>query len=832
MKSNCRIVATVILASRLHEQEDRMGLADWTMDLRHGARALRRTRGFAVTAVGMLGLAIGATAGMFSVVNTVLLDRLPFAEPDRLVYIAASAPGSQLPAEFDAATEFFVQYKEQSRLLEDVSTSNSFTSTLRVGDRVERVRMSWPTNSMYSTLGVKPILGRLPVDEDENRAVVISHALWTSWFGSDPGVIGRSYQVSGDSRTVIGVMGPDFHYPNNETMLWVSDTITPSEIQAPGDFDSPLIGRMVPGATHQDVADELTQLALRAPERFGGSAAYARVIEQHRAVVRSLDDELLGAVSQPLWVLLGATALVLLIACANVANLFLVRTEGRYREMAMRRALGAGRGQLIRLQLAEAIIVAGLAGVVALLLAAAALPLFLQAAPAGIPRLEQVRLDAATVLFTFVAAALSAFICGGLPALRGSAPDLSRLRDGGRGMTRRNHWLRNALVIGQTALALVLLIGSGLLVRSAYELHKVDPGYDTKDIFTFQMAPDRAELNDAPSFARFNLAFLDRLSALPGVESAGLVENMPLNESTSPLRVRTEGMAAGADEGSLVNATFAAGDYFKAMGIALMGGRTFMADDHGTSRGNVVVSRSAASLLWPGRDPIGQRLQREGQTAWETVVGVVEDILQNGLQSKPEPVVYFPMVDPTPLGGRPVSSPAYVIRTARADMIEPEVRALVREIAPEAPMYRVFTMAGLVEDSMVQLTFTLLTLGIASILALILGAVGLYGVLSCIVAERTREIGVRMALGARAAQVRSLVVAQGARVVGAGAVIGVIAALAFTHALGSLLFGVQPVDAATFIAMPLMMAVVGLLASYLPARRASNLDPIESLRRD
>lgn len=809
-----------------------MPLSNAMTELRQALRTLGRTPGFTAVTVGMLGLAIGAVTGMFSVVETVLLDRLPYANPDRLVYIASSAPGSQLPAEFDAAPEFFVQYKEHSRLLEDLSTSNSFTSTLRVGDRVERVRMSWPTNSLFSTLGATPILGRLPVDADENRTVVISDAMWADWFARDPSVIGRTVLASGAERTIIGVMGPAFRFPRSDVRLWVSSTIKPTDIKQVGDFDYPLVGRLKPGVSPEALADELTLLARRAPERFGDAPGYARTVALHRAVVRPLADQLLGTIARPLWVLLGATAIVLLIACANVTNLFLVRTEGRHRELAVRRALGAARSQLVRLQLAETIVVAGLAGGLAVVLAAGVLPLFLRAAPPGIPQLDQVGMSLGTLLFTAVLAGMVALVCGGLPALRASAPDLNRLRDGGRGMTRGHHWVRNGLVIGQTALALVLLIGSGLLLRSAYELHQVDPGYDTKDIFTFQIAPERPDLDAAPAFARFNLAFLERLAALPGVQSVGLVENVPLDESTGNLRVRTETTGPEPDAHVLVKRTFTAGDYFKTMGIALLGGRPFAAEDHSTSLGNVVVSRSAAELLWPGKDPVGQRLQRQNHSDWETVVGVVEDVLQEGFRSGPEPLLYFPMVDTSATGGRAVSSPAYVIRTARAETIAPDIRALVREVAPEAPMYREYTIAGLVQISMVQLTFTLLTLGVAAILALVLGAVGLYGVLSYIVAERTREIGVRMALGARASQVRALVVVQGARVVGIGVAIGWLAALAFTHALGSLLYGVRPIDAPTFVGMSVAMAAVGLLASYVPARKASRLDPMESLRRD
>jgi putative ABC transport system permease protein len=804
-------------------------LTEWTSDLRHAARALRRTPGFTLTAVGTLALAIGAVAGMFSVVDTVLLNPLPFAHPDRLVYIAATAPGSDMPEEFEVADEFYIQYREQSRLLEDVSTFNSFTATLRAGERVERIRMSAPTNSLFSTLGVRPILGRLPVKEDESNVVVISNALWRTWFGGDSGVIGRVYEIDGQRRTVIGVMGPEFKFPNDGTLLWIAGEIQPTGIET-GRFGTALVARMAPGATTERVAEELTSLARQLPERFGGSAGYARLIGQHRAVVRPILDQLLGSASRSLWVLLGAVGIVLLIACANVANLFMVRAEGRHRDLAVRRAIGASRSQLVRLQMAEALIVAGLAGALAVLLAALTLPAFLRAAPRGILRLGDVGLDATSLGITLATVLLTALACGAIPALRASAPDLRRLREGGRGSTGRRHWGRDGLVVGQTALALVLLIGSGLLVRSFKALRHVDPGYDTKDIFTFQFAPEQPRLSDGPTWARFHLDFMDRLRALPGVTSVGLVENVPLNEGTQTGRFHTE-EARDPEGGPLLTFTWTAGDYFKTMGIDLRAGRPFDAAEQLTTPGSVVISKSAANLLWPGQDPLGRRLQRQGGTSWNTVVGVVDDVMQYGFRDTPQALVYFPLVGPTPDAWR-ISSPAYVLKTARAEVIAPEVRALVREVAPEAPMYRVFTMAGLATDSMVQLSFTMLTLGVISTLALILGAVGLYGVLSYVVAERTREIGVRMALGATAEQVRRMVVAQGARVVGAGIVIGVLTALASTRAISSLLYGVTAVDAATFVAMSASMVLIGMLASYLPARRASSVDPMEALRSD
>jgi predicted permease len=764
------------------------------------------------------------------VVNTLVLQPLPYGHPDRLVYIASTAPGSDMQGEFGGGDEFYLQYKEKSHLLEDVAVFNSFTNTMRTPDRVERIRMSAPTNSIYSTLGARPILGRLPVAEDEDNVVVISYALWNSWFGKDPSVLGKVYEMGGKNRQIVGVMGPDFRFPSDNTMLWISGEILPKDVR-PGQFGDEMIGRLAPGATIEAVTTELTGLAKQLPERFGGPATYAAIIARHRAVVRPLADQMLGSVARSLWVLLGAVAIVLIIACANVANLFLVRAEGRQRDLAVRRALGAGRGQLIRLQLAESLIVAGLAGGLAVILASVTFPIFLHAAPADVPRLGDVGMDKATLLFAALAALATGIACGAVPALRGSSPDFQRLRDGGRGSTRRRHWGRNGLVIAQTALALVLLIGSGLLVRSFRALRHVDPGYTTKDIFTFQIAPSRPTLNDGPTFAQFDQDFMDRLRALPGVESVGLVDNIPLDESTYDGRFVAEGSSTGSEGGTLLKYTFSAGDYFKSMQIPVLAGRTFETSDHRIGIDNVVISKSAAKLLWPSADPIGRRVQFQGDSVWHNVIGVVGDVMQGSFRDVPQAVIYLPLVGHLAADWR-VSSPAFVVKTRRAETIAPEVRALVRQVAPEAPMYRIYTMAYLAERSLVSLTFTMMTLGVLSALALILGAVGLYGVLSFIVAERTREIGVRMALGAQAEQVRGMVVAQGARVVGAGIVIGVVVAFASTKALSGLLYGVQALDLTTFIGMSCSMVVIGLLASYLPARRASSVDPIESLRGD
>jgi predicted permease len=387
------------------------------------------------------------------------------------------------------------------------------------------------------------------------------------------------------------------------------------------------------------------------------------------------------------------------------------------------------------------------------------------------------------------------------------------------------------LIVGQTALALVLLIGSALLVQSFDRLRTVDPGYDIDDLYTFQFAPEQERLTDGPTWGRFHLDFMERLRALPGVTAVGVVNNIPLDEGTGTGRFLTDTMPPQAG-GALLDVNFAGGDYFRAMGIELQRGRSFTTDEAVTPNSHVVISQSAASRMWPDRDPIGERIRRTGDTPqWFTVVGVVADVKQDDWRDTGEAVVYFPLTGPAP-DTWALGSPAYVIKSSRAESLGREVRELVRQVAPEAPVYREFTMAFLARRSMVQLSFTMLTLGVVSVLAMILGAVGLYGVLAYVVAERRREIGVRMALGATATAVRTMVVAQGARVVAFGIVVGVAAALASTRFLEALLYEVDALDPVVFVVMSITMIGIGMLASYVPARRASNVNAIESLRTD
>lgn len=804
-------------------------MTTWWRDLGFAWRSLRRSPSFTLTAVGTIGVALGITSAIFAVVHKVLIEPLPYDDADRLVYIAASAPGSDFPDEFGVSLEFYLEYRQMTDVLEDVGTFNWFTNTLRVGDRVERVGMSAPTPSMFTTLGVTPVIGRLPVVEDEGDVMLLSHAAWQDWFGGDPSVIGKAFEVSGGMRTVIGVMGPGFGFPDERVLLWMSNPAE-AEVVTPGRFGMSLVGRLPEGVEVDMARDRLRDASRRFPEIYGGTARYAALMELHEPVIRPLDEELLGYAKAPLWLLLASMAVVLLIACANVTNLFLVRSERGMRDLAVRRAIGAGSAQLARLQLSESAVVAAIAGVLAVGLAWVGLPALVAAAPGYVPRMSEASFSPSTLAFTFGLCVIIALLCGLPPSIRAAGARTSALREGARGSTRRRHRARDGLVMLQTALALTLLVGSGLLLRSFQALRAVDPGYDVEDVFTFQMAiDDEPGIEDAVSMARFHLDFMDRLRALPGVETVGIVENVPLNERVGVGPFQTEATIDDVSAAPTLGRTWAAGDYFEAMGISVLRGRIFEDAEQLDNPGHVIVSERAAELLWPGEEAIGQQLYWELFDSWETVVGVVEDVMQNDFRDEVQPMIYFPLVAQKPESWA-FSSPGYVLKTERAGEIAPEVRALVRELAPTAPMYRVFTMEGLAADAMTGVSFAMMALGVASMMALLLGAVGLYGVLSYVVAERTREIGVRMALGAEAGGVRRMVVLQGVRVVSVGIVVGLVTAAGASRALGSLLFGVGSADPLTYVLVGVMMLGVGAVASYLPARRASNLDPVESLR--
>jgi putative ABC transport system permease protein len=813
----------------------RRGIIDTLTDVRRPLRSLVKAPAFMVTTVATLGLAIGASAAIFTLVDTILLDPLPYPEADRLVALKGSAPGTNLGDDFNLAPEFLFEFQQQADLLESVGSYGLNTYTLRTDDRVERVWMSTPSLSLFTTLGVTPQLGRLPTAEDNSLTVVISDRLWHDWFGGEASVIGRSYFIAGAMRTVVGVMPPSFDFPSEDVALWFPSNFGAGTNITPGQFGLSLVGRLRPGVTHEALVAQLDAIADRLPQQYGGSSTYAEIMERFTPRVVALKDEMLGSLAEPLWVLLGAIGILLVIACANVANLFLARAERYRRDAAIRRAIGAPRGALVWQQLAETMIVAVLGGGLAVGVAAVMLPIIitqgqaLSQNPLSVPRLSGAELSGTTVLFTFAVSIAAGLACGMVPAARVGAARLAWLGDTSRGATHRRHWTRDALVVAQAALALLLLVGSGLLWRSFMELRNVDAGYVTKDVFTFQIAPSRPQF-DGRAWSAFHHDFMERLRGLPSVEKVGIVEAFPLTESTWNMSFTLDPQAAGGATTSeqFLNMTFTAGDYFDAMGIELLRGRVFTDAEQQQNPGHVIVSRSTAERLWPGEDPIGKQLTLNQFAFRETVIGVVEDVRQLSPRNDAGPNVYFPLVAQRPEQWT-FTSPGYVLRTSRATNIGPDVRALVREVAPETPIYQVHTIEELVADSMAELTFTMIALALASALALFLGMIGLYGILSAAVTERTRELGIRIALGAAPSRVRRMVIVQGVRVVVVGVLIGLIGALLGTRALQGLLYGVGTLDVVTLAATSLVMLLVGVAASWIPAYRASSVDPAETL---
>jgi predicted permease len=806
-------------------------LEKWLRDFKHAARSLTRAPGFTAIVVATLALAIGANTAIFSVVNVVLLRPLPFPDADRLVHVGGTAPGTDQPGELGVPDELYLEYRDSIPGL-DIGIYGTGSSTSRAEGHVDQLFLTQATPSLFTTLRVQPLHGRLPTDQDSANVVVISHWLWESWFNSDLAVIGRSYTFAGGTREVIGIMKPEFRFPDERVAFWIPLQIRPAQV-TPGGFGPRAVARMKPGTDRAALTAQLEPLARRVQQRLGGSAPYARIMERHRPVVKPLREQLVGEIATPLWILLGTVGIVFLIAGANVGSLFMVRAESRRRDLAVRGALGAGRGDLVRAPLSEALLLAAAGGVGGAFIAWAGVPLLVRVAPgavaggfagAPIPGLATAGLDGTALLFTTAISVLAACAIGLLPAFRFSGSGLGSLTHAGRGIVGGRTIAREALVVVQTASALVLLVGSALLVRSFWQLSNVDAGYDTEGIFTFQIAANRPDLNERAAMSSFQYAFMDRLKALPGVESVGYVSTLPLDEGADSVNITTPRIVASGAEAPLVRATGAGGAYFQTMGIDLLRGRYFERAEEARGLPYVIISQSAAEMLFPGEDPLDKQIRPATAAGdnWSNVIGVVEDVLIDDLRrEKPEPMVYLPAVS---------GSPAYVMKSARAEQLEPEVRAIVHDVIPESPMYRVFTMKRLAANAMAGLSFTMSMVSITAALALILGAVGLYGVLSYRVTRRAQEIGVRMALGAPAESVRWMFVRQGAQVAMLGVVTGALAAAGLTTYIQTLLFNVGRLDVTAFVAMSAVMLAVALLASYIPARRASRVDPVVALR--
>jgi putative ABC transport system permease protein len=793
-------------------------------DLRYAARTLTKSPGFTLVAVLTLALGIGATTAIFSVVNGVLLKPLPYGSPGRLVMVWENNGRGNAHNVVNPAN--YLDWRARARSFSDMGIFSWAAATL-AGDRPEHVSGLAVSVNMFDILGVRPLLGRTLVASDADsggpRTLVLSYGLWARRFGADPGVVGRSVAVVGGFARVVGVMPPGFR------PLWKEQYWEPFRFDAwarkhAGRY-AVAVARLKDGVTVAQAQSEMTVIT-RELERD-----YPDFDTGWGATVVSLTDQVVGEARRPLLVLLGAVTVVLLIACANVGNLLLARAASRERETAVRTALGASRARAIRLWLLECLLVTGIGAGGGVLLASWGVTLLMALAPDSVPRLGDVGVDARVLVFTAGVAVGSALLLalatGG--RLTGSeAAAALRAGDGRATAGRAASRVRGALVASQVALALVLLVGAGLLVRSLARLLAVDPGFDPSHVTTVHIAlPDLTYPQPARQAAFWN-QLLERLRARAGIRAAGVVTFLPLAGPGAATSFTVIGQPPPAPgQGPVSDIRIADGEFFRAMRIPLLQGRLFTKEDTPRSAEVAVVNETLARQTWPGESAVGKRVK----VAWThpdaevTVVGVVGDVRYQGLDAAVRPTLYYD------LDQEPSSEMNVVLRTTAAPAaLAGELRSAVRALDVQIPLGEVSTMGETVAASTVDRRLPMQLLALFAGLAVVLAAVGIYGVLAYTVRLRTREIGVRLALGARPAAVVRMILRSGLAYVLAGVVIGAAGALAASSVLRSLLFGIGATDPATYVGVALLLVGVALLASWLPARRAANVDPVVALR--
>ena len=819
---------------------------------RHAARRLLRAPAFTVAAILTLTLGIGATTAVFSVVNGVLLRPLPYDRPGQLVELAHTLEVSGV-TRVDQSDASYLHYRRTNHVFTDVGAYRATAVNLgpmRGGGSVgeaspERVTAARASASVFGVLRVPPLRGRVFAERDDRvgaaPVVLIGQRLWERKYGGDPAIVGRRVEIDGVAREVIGVMPASFHFPASETALWLPTEIDPARTES-ATFDYHAVARLRDGVAPAAAAAELQQLLQTLPEAFPGRLT-ASALEQTRmrAVVHPLRDVVVGDVGRVLWVVLGAVAFVLLVACANVANLFLVRAEGRQHELAVRRALGASRAAIVADLLPEALILAATGGVLGLALATAGVRLLrsLEAAT-DIPRLAAVGVDGTVLVAAAACTMLAALVVSALPAWRAGATTVqSVLTESGRSATtgRGRQRARQALVVAQVALALMLVAGAGLMARSYARLRAVQPGFDAAHALTVRVALPEARYADSGSAARLFVRALDEIAALPGVEAAGVVTKLPLDAEArrdTALFLEERSMSPGGFP-NVHQVAYASPGYFRALGIPLLEGRLFDRPDPTLAPRELIVSRALARRYWEDGQATGHRVQLSPTGASYTVVGVAGDVRGTGLDQPPDETIYLPLVTaPGDADSETRWTPrevAIVVRGADgAPAVGSDIARVVSALDPSVPVYRIAPMRDVVARASARSTFTLLLLGVASAAALALGAVGIYGVIAYAVSLRGREIAVRLALGARPAEVRRMVSRQAMTVAAIGVAAGLAGALALTRVLAALLFGVSPTDPLTLAAAAAVLLAVAAAASWPPARRAAAMDPAQALR--
>jgi putative ABC transport system permease protein len=802
-------------------------------DLRHGQRVLRKSPGFAVVAVLTLALGIGATTSIFSVVNAVLLRPLAIEDSSRVVLLQEQWKGSY----GNVSVGNFNDIKEQSRSYAEVSCSKNASFNLETKDTPERVDGEVATFNYFWTFGVPPVAGRVfTADEDrpgQAPVVVISERFWRTRLHADPSSVGKPIRVNGLPTTVVGVMPKGFDPLLNKSDLWVPAAFTPAQLAEHDDHYLNVVARLKSGVIIAQVQSELDLIAHRLQQQYPLDDA------DRGFHIQPLANALLGDQRLSLRMMLAAVGFLLLIACANIANLQLARSRGRQKEIAMRAALGASANRIVWQLLAENIVL-GLAGAVAgVFLAYWAVWWISAHGPAEIPRLDESRIDASTLAFASVVALLSSFLFGLAPALRSASTRLNEAFKSASGIVSGSRdRVRSLLVVGEVALALMLMTGAGLLIRSALLVAHVDPGFDTSNVIVGRVGLPDSGYHD-PGVARQTFEqMITAAAALPGVESVAVVSRAPLAGGGSSNGLLPEGKPL--DLANVVNSQLQiiSPTYFSTARVPLRAGRDFTPQDTRERTFVAIVNETLARTMWPGENAIGKRFaccesgpKGRKDPVWHEVVGVVADVRAWGLDRQVQPQFYIPLAQMPPSAwdwiGRTMD---LVVRTRPGIVPMHELQSTVASVAPAVPIYRLSTMQQKISSTLERSHFDTFLLAIFASAALLLSSVGIYGVLSYMVAQRTRDIGIRMALGASQAQIVGDVLGFGARLAGIGLAIGLAAASAATHWLSSLLYGVHPTDAITFAAVSLILLLVALIASYLPARRATRVDPLAALR--
>jgi putative ABC transport system permease protein len=803
-------------------------------DIRYGFRMLIKRPGFTIIVVLTLALGIGANTAIFSAVDAVLLNPLPYKDPDRLV--AVWETNRQLSPEMwdrnEVAVGNFRDWRSRNQVFDQLGSLFYADVNLTGVGEPERIKSCVVTTNFFQVLGMQPMIGRSFLPEEEKpgspRVVILSSGLWERLFGSDPNLTNKSLTLNGNPVAVIGVMpqGFDLQFPTNMRVdMWLPMRIDPANFDRNAHYLYAL-ARLKPGISRDQAQSELNLIATQLQQQYPETNA------QKAVNIVPLRKQLVGKVESYLYLLFGAVGFVLMIACANVAGLLLARVTARHKEVAVRIALGASRWRIIRQLLTESIILSALSGLLGLVFAYAGIRLLVALTPPDVPRLHEIGLYIPVFLWTLVISIFTGVLFGLAPALQASRPDLNDALKKSAGRNQggfQRGGFRNLLIVSEVALALLLSVGAGLMIKSFLRLQQVSPGFEANNLLTMNIALPRQKYQQPQQANAFFDQLAERIKTLPGVKSVSGIDPLPFSNSNATTGFLIEGApAVPLAERPDVGERAVTPAYFETMGIPVLKGRSFTAQDRDNTPHVIIVNEALASRYWPNQDVIGKRLGFEedpSKQSWREIVGVVGNVKHQGLEAEAKPEVYFPYQQ------LPKNFMSVVVRTSSdpVSMIS-AIRSQVFTVDKDQPVFDIMTMDQRLAKSVASSRFVMLLLGTFSVLALGLAAVGLYGAMAYLVTQRTQEIGLRMALGARRIDVFKLVVGKGMRLAMIGTAIGLVASLALTRVMGTLLFEVTPTDALTFVIVSVVLLTVALLACYIPARRATNVDPLTSLR--